>query len=117
MADQIVPLTNSPNQEFQITLSIDGEDLTLGLSLRYNELAGYWIMAVDDQFSNRLLDSVPLITGAWPAANILGQYAYLAIGSAFVINASNTTAMDYPDSTNLGTDFVLLWGDTPAAVA
>jgi hypothetical protein len=108
---QIIPLDNSPNQQFTATLNVDGSPLTLQFKIYYNEMAGYWMMDIADANGNPLLASRPLITGSWPAANLLQQFAYLKIGSAYIINASGS-AMDYPDKTNLGTDFVLLWDDT-----
>jgi hypothetical protein len=105
----IVPLSSAPNQSFNITMTIDGAPLTLQLAFRFSEMAGYWVMTVFDRLANLLLDSIPLLTGA----NVLGQYAYLNIGSAFVINASGITTMDYPIASNLGVDFLLLWDDTP----
>ncbi len=112
MANQIIPLTTDPNQTFQTTLTVDGKNITLTFDLRYNEEAGCWIMGIEDADGNLLLDSVPLVPGKYPAANILAQHAYLGIGSAYIINTANSSA-DHPDDTNLGTDFVLVWGDTP----
>jgi hypothetical protein len=51
-----------------------------------------------------------LITGFYPAANLLQQYGYLAIGSAFILNTGNAES-DFPSEANL-TQFSLLWGDT-----
>ena len=113
MADQIVPLVAAPNQSLSTTVSVDGKSITLRLDINYNEVAGYWVMRVNDTLGNVLIDSVPLLTGEYPAANLLAQSAYLGIGSAYVLNVSNTSKMDYPDNTNLGTDFQLLWSDTP----
>lgn len=110
MADQIVPLTTQPLQTFEIPLSIDGNTVRLNLTIRYNEMANYWVMTIADQYGNMLLDSIPLITGTWPAANILSQYQYLNIGSCYVINLGNNPN-DYPDDTSLGGDFVLVWSD------
>lgn len=107
----IIPLTTAPNQRLVINPLVDGTPITLNLVLSFNEMAQYWVMAIFDVAGNPLLSSIPLITGSYPAANILGQYGYLGIGSAYVINASNST-LDYPNNTNLGTDFVLIWGDT-----
>jgi hypothetical protein len=110
---QIVPLTNAPIQSLTVTLSVDGAYLTLQFTVGFNEIAQYWVLMIDDQNGNPLVDSIPLITGVWPAANLLAQFAYLAIGSAYIINASGV-AQDYPDSTNLGSDFLLLWDSTAA---
>jgi len=113
--NQVIPLTNAPNQNFRVTVTVDGANVTLGCRLRYSEMAGFWVLSISDANDNLLLDSVPLLTGVWPAANILGQYGYLRIGSAYVINAGNDTASqsDSPDDTNLGTGYVLVWGDQP----
>jgi hypothetical protein len=107
---QILSLNNSPNQSLRAALSVNGQSLTLNLGLRYNTQAGFWVMDIADQTGNPLVSSVPLLTGAWPAANILAPYDYLGIGSAYVINQSGA-ASDWPDDTNLGSGFVLLWDD------
>lgn len=112
MSNQIVPLTNSPNQNFQVTLNVNNAILKLQLGISYNEFGQYWIMQIADNNGNILLADVPLITGTYPAANILGQYEYLQIGSAYMLNISNgTTANDFPNDSDLGSDFILLWGD------
>lgn len=112
MSDQIIPLTSAPNQSFAVTLQVDGKALTLNLELTWSEMAGYWVMTIFDSTGNLLLDSVPLITGWYPGGNILAQYGYLKIGSAFVLN-EGTSGSDYPGRNDLGNNFVLLWGDTP----
>jgi hypothetical protein len=72
-------------------------------------MAGYWQMQISDVNNNVLIASAPLITGWWPAANILGQYQYMQIGSAYLLNTGNAPT-DYPNSGNLNL-FSLLWGD------
>ena len=113
--DQIIPLTPVPNQNFQIALNVDAGVLTLNMDLRYNEVADYWVLSVFDSVQNLIIDSLALITGDFPAANILGQFAYLGIGSAFVVNASQVTDPNFPNNLDLGSDFVLVWSDTPQA--
>src|ERR1035438_5618433 len=112
MSQQVIPLTNAPNQTFSATLNVDGAPLTLQLTFNYNEVANYWSMTVLDKNGNLLLSGVPLVTGNDPACNILKQYSYLQIGSAFVINQSGTKLLNYPNNTDLGTDFALVWGDS-----
>jgi hypothetical protein len=113
---QIIPLTSQAHQTLTVDLTVDGNPLTLQLDVHFSEIAGYWILAVSNFAGTLLLDSIPMLTGVYPAANILGQFAYLAIGSAFVINASGVD-MDSPDNTNLGVAFILLWDDTPGYLA
>jgi hypothetical protein len=114
MSAQIIPLTASPNQSFAVTLQVDNAPLTLNLNLRWNEMAGYWVLKISDSAGSLILDSLPLLTGWYPAANILAQYGYLKIGSAYILNVGNV-ASDYPGKTDLGAAFVLLWDDTAVA--
>ncbi len=111
MAYKIVPLTADPNQSLTITLPINNENITLGLAIRYNSIANYWVMTISDGNGNLLIDSLPLVQGDYPAADILGQYQYLNIGSAFIVNASNSE-LDIPNDISLGVDHFLLWGDS-----
>ena len=109
MAAQIVPLTASPNQQFSVQLTVNGQPLTLILSLGFSEMAGYWMLSVQDVNGNYLLVGVPLVAGWYPAANLLAQYQYLNIGSAYLLNTGNSQN-DYPQSGDLG-NWSLLWGD------
>jgi hypothetical protein len=150
MSLQVVPLSTAPNQSFAAALNVDGAALTLNLDIHFNEMAGYWVMSISDANNNLLIDSVPMLTGSWPAGNLLAQQQYLKIGSAYIVNVSNINSvspsstaaggdigfgqggfgqggyggagyggstglggLDYPDDTNLGTDFELWWDDTP----
>lgn len=137
MSLQVIPLNNSPNQSYTVQLSVDGSSLTVNITVKFNEMAGYWILSISDVNNNLLVDSVPMVTGTYPAGNLLQQQAYLKIGSWYLVNVSNlivenslgygqqgygTTpyggviqegGVDYPNNTNLGTDFQLWVGDTP----
>lgn len=110
---QILPTNVQPNQTLTANLSVDGAPLNLQLTLRYNEIAGYWCMTVQNAQGTVLLDSVPLLTGNDPICNILYQFQWLEIGSAFVLNQTGALTPNYPNNTNLGTGFQLAWGDTP----
>ena len=111
MADVIIPLTSDPDQYFSCTLPIDNKNLTLSFRIRYNTIAGYWVMAIADSNNVVLIDSIPLIRGAYPAGDILKQYRHLNIGRAYIVK-NGKVDMDYPNDTNLGTDFLLVWSDT-----
>lgn len=108
---QIVPLSSVPSQTLTVQLQIDGDAISLVLNIRWSEMAGYWVMTISDSQGNLLLDSAPMITGWYPAANILAQYGYLKIGSAYLLNLGSDDS-DYPGRSDLGGAFVLLWGDT-----
>jgi hypothetical protein len=109
--DQIIPLTIAPNQTFPVNLTVNGKAVTLNLSLNYNEMSQYWVMIIADVDQNILLTDIPLLTGIYPASNILSQYEYMQIGSAYVLDAGNVVEADYPNQYNLGVQFLLLWSD------
>ena len=138
MSLQVVPIANSPNQTLTVQLQVDGAPLTLNLTVSYEEMCGYWVMSISDSNNNLLIDSIPMLCGSYPAANLLAQQKYLGIGSCYLINKANQVptsgtpygqngfgqgvyggesgqgGVDYPNSTNLGFDFELWWGDTPS---
>lgn len=107
---QLIPLDAAPNQTWQVALQIDGAVKIMQAALNYNSVAGYWALTLQDAQGNLLLASKPLLTGL----DLFKQFAYLGLGTAAVLNVSNTAA-DSPNSSNLGSDFQLLWGDTVAA--
>ena len=110
---QIVPLNNDPNATCEIPLNIDGTIKSYLVTRNFNEVAGYWTLTITDLSGNLILDSVPLVTGNVPYGGILGQFAYLAIGAAFVLNTGGVATPDVPDDETLGGPFQLLWQDTP----
>ena len=107
---QIIPLTNSPNQTLNVALNVNGSVIRLQLFITFSEMAQYWLMAIADTSGNLLLSSIPLITGSWPAANLLAQQGYLNIGSWFLINLGQVPD-DYPNANELGNGFLLLVDD------
>lgn len=104
----VLPLTTSPNQTFTSTIPIDGNKIKFNFFLRYNTEAGYWVLDISDSSNTSLLASVNLVCGL----NLLEQYSYLKIGSAYIVKVDNSLVDDIPNEYNLGTDFVLVWGDT-----
>lgn len=139
MSLQVITLTNAPNQSYTVNLNVDGSPLALNITVSFNEMAGYWVLSIFNASSQLLLASVPMLTGYYPASNLLQQQRYLNIGSWYLINVSNLSTdvggdtgygqggygqgpyggeqgqggSDYPNSTNLGTDFQLWVDDTP----
>lgn len=108
--NQIVPLTQNPNQSFAVQLVVDEKPLTLNLLVSFLVMSGWWQLQVSNAQNVVLVASVPLITGWYPAANMLAQYGYLQIGSAYLLNTGNSPD-DYPGANDL-INFSLLWGDT-----
>lgn len=79
-------------------------ELTIGLSFR--EVAGYWTMSITNKDGKMLLSDIPLLKGG----NLLAQYGYLELGYLTVVEV-NPTGADYPGASQLGTDFILIWGE------
>lgn len=107
----IIPLTTDANQTFRCVIPVNGKNLPLNFFLSYNTVSEYWIMRLSDDFGNILVDSLPIQTGIYPAANLLEQYQHLQIGSAVVVPVGSLPEEQQPDDTNLGSKFVLVWGD------
>jgi len=108
---QKIPLSNSPNHTFSVTLSINGSNVVFEFFLSYNEVGEYWTLRIKDGATGTtILDSIPLLTDEYPDANFLSQYDYLKIGNAYVVRAAPADT-DFPDDTNLGSLFLLVWGD------
>lgn len=113
MARNYIPLQTGANQNLTVSVNVDNQTLRLNLNIVWNDIGGYWFMTVTDASANvLLLDAIPLLPGAYPAANILDQYQYMGIGSVFVLPMSNTATFNEPTFTNFGTDYVLVWADT-----
>jgi hypothetical protein len=68
-----IPLTPSTAQTFKIT--INGTLFTLTL-FWVDEVIGGWVLNIDDQNGNPIVDGIPLITGT----DLLEQYGYLQLG-------------------------------------
>jgi hypothetical protein len=103
-----IPLTTNPNQKFTSTIPVDGKKIKFNFFLRFNTEANYWVLDIYNGQNDSLIVSVNLVCGL----NLLGQYSYLKIGSAYIAKVDKSLSDDIPTQYNLGTDFVLLWGDT-----
>ncbi|NHI49150.1 hypothetical protein FDE94_15150 [Clostridium botulinum] len=104
----VIPLEPNSNQEFTCELPIDGKKLKLFFFLRYNTESKCWEMNINDSNNNPLICSIPLVSGL----NILEQYSYLNIGSAYLVRLNNNLNTSRPNEFNLGKDFILVWSDT-----
>lgn len=111
-AIQHIQISALPNQTFNATLTVDGKKLTIRIQLRWNIQAQYWVMSIINiKTGDYYVDDIPLMAGVMPTVNLLQPHNYLKIGSCYIVNISGTDS-DIPDQYNLGSDFILLWGDT-----
>ena len=110
---QYIPLQPAPNQSFRSTLAASAvKSIDLNFNLSWNGQAGYWVMTLSNPATgDYYVDSIPLFAGISPTMNLLKQYSYLDIGSCYIINISGK-GLEVPDDTNLGIDFIMLWGYT-----
>jgi len=114
MATKMIPLIPGANQSLECTLPVDDKNITLSFRFTYNRVAEYWFMSIADASTNALLlDAVPLVTGIYPAADLLGQYQYLGIGSATIV-VVDSSERGIPAFPTLGSQFYLVWTDTVA---
>lgn len=104
----IIPITATPNRKFSSKIPVDGKNTVLQFETQYNELAGYWMVTISDSRGKNLISCHPVI----PAQNILEQYAYLEIGSAYIVPAQ-TVKEQWPSENTLATNWYLVWSDTP----
>ena len=112
MGWNIVPLDTYPDKTIHVTVPAQNDsNAQLILHLRYNTEGEFWRMDISDSQGNELVTGVPLLTGEYPAANILKQFDYLGIGSAVILKMTEAADADIPGLSDLGTDFVLIWGD------
>jgi hypothetical protein len=111
---QVIPLTSEPNQTLTTTVQINGVNTALQYTLRWNGIAGYWVMGLTDIATGEMVfDSVPLVTGInyTETINILRKLAYLEVGEAYLVCLVSKPITDYPSDTTMGTDFALVWED------
>lgn len=111
MAWYEIPLDTTPDQKFNVTVEVGEENVSLILHLSYNTEGDFWRMDVTNVDTEEMLIShVPLLTGEYPAADILEQFNYVGIGQAVILKLTNGAEGDFPNIDNLGTDFILVWG-------
>ena len=109
----VVPLTTLPNQTFNIVIPVDGVNRTFKMDLWYNEVAEYWLLSCTDIKTDEVLfRNLPLLTSMNTTFNILRQLSYKEIGMAGVLPRVIEFSKSMPDDTNLGSEYVLVWGDT-----
>jgi hypothetical protein len=111
---QKVPLITTKSQQFTITLYINGSNQSFKFIIMWNHIADYWVLTIINLINSAyIIDSVPLVTGQinTNSLNILRQFDYLEIGRAYLVPSVSVPKTDYPDNTNLDSEFELVWDD------
>jgi hypothetical protein len=110
---QYIPLKPTPNQNFRCVVSVDATTrVSIDFKLVWNEYSDCWEMSLKNSNTGEYyVDPIPLYAGRYPTHNLLGQHQYLNIGSCYILNISNLPE-EKPNLTNLGIDYILVWGYT-----
>lgn len=115
MSWHVIPLDTTPDQEFFVSVEAGGRNVYLLLHLRYNTEGRFWKMDVSDGSTREMfISGVPLVTGMSPSADLMKQFRHLGIGSAVIVPNTDATENDIPGLFDLGSDFLLVWGDRDA---
>jgi hypothetical protein len=114
MASLKIPISSSYlAQTFTLLTEVDGENRKFIVELRFMDKLGYWSMNVKDPSTLAYyLVGVPLLPGIGVTANLFRQFSHKLIGSFYVIGLSDDINSQHPDQSNLGTEWMLVWGDT-----
>lgn len=103
----IIPITTAPNNSFSCKIPVDSKNIMIYFFARFNEVAGYWLVSLSDGKNTDYIRNLPVL----PSDNILEQYSYLGVGSAYILKSASVIE-EWPTSSTLGTDWVLVWSDT-----
>lgn len=114
MTLSVLPINSEPNQTFECSLSIDTSNKRFKFFFSWNPIGAYWQFDLFDQNNGgvQVLSNQPIYPVEFPHNNIIWSYTYKGIGSLYVVNVGDAKG-DRPGLKNLGTEWVLVWGDTP----
>lgn len=104
MKNQVIPLYNFPNNTYTIVIEIEEKNTTFNLFFSYNLSAPYWTLEIQDVNKNPIVSNIPLLSGH----NLLDGLEYLEIGELYLFTQDDVT-QEVPDSTNLDSDYFLVW--------
>jgi hypothetical protein len=91
MVAVIIPLKPQPSV-FRVFLN----GINYQFTTRWNIPGNYWVLNIADQYGDKLICGIPLITGL----NLIEQYQYIIQGGLWIISTENVY-FD-PTYTNLG---------------
>lgn len=106
-----IPLTNAPNQTFNCTIPVNGNNKEFRFDLWYNYEAEYWLLTLSDVKTEQvILSNIPLLCSNSFYYDIFYQLGYLKIGICSILPIVEDIK-SMPDNTNLGTSYLMIWGD------
>lgn len=105
-----IPVTNQPNQSFQVSIPIGERNVTVGFYISWNRISDCWHMSLFDVANDvAFVEGLAMVPGASPAQDLLQQLQYLQIGQAYVTPITSF-AGERPGLEDWGVNYVLLWG-------
>lgn len=114
MSLSVLPVISTPNQTFECTVPVDGGNKRFRFIFEWNPIGSYWQFDLYDLSTGyQLLNKQAVYGISYPYNNIISNFRYKEIGSLYVVNLSGTSN-DRPNYENLGTEYSLVWGDTPS---
>lgn len=114
----MIPIILSPgtadNQAKTLTISPNDHTISLRVNIRYLYRTDKWYMSITDGLTGEsIVQYVPLVAGDLETLNnLLIQFGYKGIGSAFVIPKGNNENSDPVHETI--NDYWIVWGDAYA---
>lgn len=106
-----IPLTNSPNQKFTCAVPVNGENKNFRFELWYNYQAEYWLFSLYDiSTESYIFSNLPLLSSNYKFYDILYQLDYMKIGVCIMLPLI-VDKKSAADDKNLGTSYVMIWGD------
>ncbi len=109
---QIIPPPATLNERKTVTVEVDGAKLNLQLRFRFMEALGLWHMSIyNPKTGECMAKSIPILSGLYPASDLLGPFGSLGIGSACIVPLVKVPTTPNPSKTNFGTEYALVWGD------
>ena len=106
-----IPLTSSPNQKFTCTVPVNGENKNFRFELWYNYQAEYWLFSLYDiSTESYIFSNLPLLSSNYKFYDILYQLDYMKIGVCIMLPLI-VDKKSAADDKNLGTSYVMIWGD------
>lgn len=109
---QIIPPPSSLNERKTVTVDVDESKHTLQLRFRFIETLGLWHMSIyNPRTGSCMAEYIPLLSGLYPASDLLGPFGALGIGSACIVPLVKVPITPNPSKTNFGSEYALVWGD------
>jgi hypothetical protein len=112
MANLYIPLTNAPNQIFNLTTEVNGDSRKFTVELIYLDKAGYWSLSLIDRLTKQYyFTHLPMLAGEGETFNLIECHQHLLVGGIYIVPMSRERSNDSPEKESWGAEYFLVWGD------